>query len=140
MIEEGYPIDTRNADGYTPLNYAIEADNNPLALILLEHGANPFQTIDKKGTNGVTMALEHNNKQMISNIVKYANSMTDIQGNTILHYAAKTSSVETVKALLSYGIDKNVKNVSGDTPYTIAVRWKRPEIAELLLDSPNDAK
>ena len=86
------------------------------------------------------MALEHNNKQMISNIVKYANSMTDIQGNTILHYAAKTSSVETVKALLSYGIDKNVKNVSGDTPYTIAVRWKRPEIAELLLDSPNDAK
>lgn len=140
LIEEGYPIDTRNADGYTPLNYAIEADNNPLALILLEHGANPFQTIDKKGTNGVTMALEHNNKQMISNIVKYANSMTDIQGNTILHYAAKTSSVETVKALLSYGIDKNVKNVSGDTPYTIAVRWKRPEIAELLLDSPNDAK
>lgn len=138
LIKEGYPIDTRNADGYTPLNYAIEADDTALALILLEHGANPFQTIDKKGTNGVTMALERNNKQMISNIVKYANSMTDIQGNTILHYAAKTSSVETVKSLLSYGIDRNVKNVSGDTPYTIAVRWKRPEIAELLNPAQKD--
>lgn len=140
LISDGYPIDTRNADGYTPLNYAIEADNVATALILLENGANPFQTIDKKGTNGVTIALDHNNKQMITNIVKYANSMTDIQGNTILHYAAKTCSIDTVKTLLSYGIDRNVKNVSGDTPYTIAVRWNRTEIAELLNPSQGDAK
>lgn len=132
LIADGYQIDTRNADGYTPLNYAIKDNNLQTALILLEHGANPFQTIDKKGTNGVTIALEQNNKQMISNIVKYANSMTDIEGNTILHYAAKSSSIETIKTLLSYGIDKNVKNVAGDTPYTIAVRWKRPDVAKLL--------
>ena len=132
LIKAGYPIDTRNSDGYTPLNYAIEADNVSTALILLQNGANPFQTIDKKGNNGVTIALEKNNAQMISNIVKYANGMTDIQGNTILHYAAKTSSAQTIKTLISYGIDKNVKNVSGDTPYTIAMRWKRPDIAELL--------
>ena len=62
--------------------------------------------------------------------------MTDIQGNTILHYAAKTSSLDVIKILLSYGIDKNVQNVSGDTPYTIALRWKRPaEITELLKTS-----
>ena len=132
LINEGYPIDTRNADGYTPLTYAIEQDDVNTALILLEHGANPFQTIDKKGTNGVTIALSHNNSQMIANIVKYANNMSDIQGNTILHYAAKTCTVDTVKTLLSYGIEKNVKNVSGDTPYTIAVRWKRPDVAALL--------
>ena len=132
LIERGYPLDTRNADGYTPLNYAIEADNVNMAEILLEKGANPFQTIDKKGTNGVTIALEKNNKKMIESIVKYAASLSDIQGNTILHYAAKTSSVETVKSLLSYGIATNVKNVAGDTPYTVAVRWKRPDIAELL--------
>ncbi|MCQ2592375.1 MAG: ankyrin repeat domain-containing protein [Treponema sp.] len=135
LISEGYPIDTRNADGYTPLNYAIEANDLNNALILLENGANPFQTIDKKGTNGVTIALANENKQMISNIVKYAGAMTDIQGNTILHYAAKTSSIEIVKTLLSFGIDVNVKNVSGETPYTIATRWKRPEIARLFQNS-----
>ena len=27
LIDEGYPVDTRNADGYTALNYAIEADD-----------------------------------------------------------------------------------------------------------------
>ena len=132
LIDKGFPLDTRNANGYTPLNYAIEADDVDMATILLKKGANPFQTIDKKGTNGITIALEKNNKKMLESIVKYASGMSDIQGNTILHYAAKTSSVETVKTLLSYGISTNVKNVAGDTPYTVAVRWKRPDIAELL--------
>ncbi len=132
LINEGYPVDTRNADGYTALNYAIENDDVKTALVLLENGANPFQMIDKKGKNGISIALEKNNKKMISNIVKYAGKLTDVQGNTILHYAAKTCSAEMVKTLISYGIDKSVKNVSGDTAYTIAVRWRRPEIAALL--------
>ena len=55
-----------------------------------------------------------------------------VQRNTILHYAAKNASKETVQSLLSYGIDKTVKNVSGDTAYTIAVRWRRSELLELL--------
>jgi ankyrin repeat protein len=132
LIDEGYPVDTRNADGYTALNYAIENDDVKTALVLLENGANPFQQIDKKGKNGISIALEKGNKKMISNIVKYAGKMTDVQGNTILHYAAKTCTPEMVKTLISYGIDKSVKNVSGDTAYTIAVRWRRPEIAALL--------
>ena len=132
LIDEGYPVDTRNADGYTALNYAIENDDVKTALVLLENGANPFQQIDKKGKNGISIALDKGNKKMISNIVKYAGKMTDVQGNTILHYAAKTCTPEMVKTLMSYGIDKSVKNVSGDTAYTIAVRWRRPEIAALL--------
>ncbi len=132
LVDEGYPVDTRNSDGYTALNYAIEMNDIRSALVLLENGANPFQMIDKKGLNGISIALEKGNSTMISNIVKYAGKMTDVQGNTILHYAAKTSSVEMVKKLISYGIDKSIKNVSGDTAYTIAVRWRRPEIAELL--------
>ena len=132
LIEEGYPLDTRNSDGYTALNYAIENDDVNTALVLLENGANPFQMIDKKGRNGTSIALEHNNQQMISNIVKYAGKMTDVQGNSILHYAAKTCSAQTVSQLLSYGIDKSIKNVSGDTAYTIAMRWKKTDVATLL--------
>ena len=132
LIDEGYPVDTRNSDGYTALNYAIENNDVKTAVVLLENGANPFQMIDKKGKNGISIALDKKNKSMISNIVKYAGKMTDMQGNTILHYAAKTSDAEMVKTLISYGIDKSVKNVSGDTAYTIAVRWRRPEIAALL--------
>lgn len=133
LISNGYPLDTRNSSGYTALNYAIEADDVQRATVLLENGADPFLMIDKKGNNGVTIALNKNNNQIIQYIVKYAGDKTDVQGNTILHYAAKTSSAQIIKTLLSYGIDKNVTNVSGDTPYNLAVRWKRgDEIINML--------
>lgn len=132
LISLGYPVDTRNADGYTALNWAIEQNDVKTALVLLENGANPFQAIDKKGNNGVTIALQNKNKQMLSNIVKFAGKLSDVQGNTILHYAAKNSTAAIVKTLISYGLDKNVKNVAGDTPYDIAVRWKHSDIAALL--------
>lgn len=132
LISNGYPVDIRNSEGYTPLAYAIEAKDNQKAVVLLENGANPFQMIDKKGKNGVSIALENKNKTLIGNIVKYAGNKYDIQGNTILHYAAKVSSSDIIKLLLSYGIDKNAKNASGDTAYTIATRWKRSDIAALL--------
>ena len=130
-------VDADNPNKYTLETklgrfYAIENNDVKTAVVLLENGANPFQMIDKKGKNGISIALDKKNKQMISNIVKFAGKMTDTQGNTILHYAAKTSDTEMVKTLISYGIDKSVKNISGDTAYTIAVRWRRPEIAALL--------
>lgn len=132
LVTEKYPIDTRNSDGYTALNLAIEANDVDTAKILLESGANPFQMIDKKGRNGVRIALEKNNPTMISNIVRYAGSRSDVQGNTILHYAAQNSTAGVVKSLLDAGLNKNVKNVAGETPYTLAVRWKKTENAALL--------
>ena len=100
--------------------------------MLFRSGADPFLMIDKKGRNGVTIALDTKDTKMLNLIAKYAGSLCDIQGNSILHYAAKTSPEEIVKQLLSFGLDKKITNISGDTPYTLAIRWKRPEIAALL--------
>ena len=132
LIDYGYPIDTKDSDGYTALNYAIEHKYYNTANLLLQNGADPFLMIDKKGRNGVTIALESKDTKILNTIAKYAGTLCDIQGNTILHYAAKTSDEETVKLLLSYGLDKKIANISGDTPYDLAVRWKRPEVAALL--------
>ena len=132
LIAMGYPIDSRNSNGYTALTYAVEENDINRALILLQNKANPFQSINKKGQNAVTIALDKNNKKMIAEIVKTKGKNCDIQGNTILHYAAKTSSTETIKDLLSFGIPKDVKNISGDTPYDVAKRWGNKEVAELL--------
>lgn len=140
LINAGYPLDTRNSNGYTPLGIAIENQNIEIAKILLEKGSNPFISIDKKGTNAVTIALEKNNDEILESIVKFAGTLTDIQGNTILHYAAKTSSMQTIKLLLSYGLNTNVKNISGETPYITATRWGRSDIARILQTNENEAK
>lgn len=133
VIAAGFPLDARNSDGYTALNLAIAADDVQRALVFLENGANPFQMIDKKGNNGVTIAMEKNNLEMIENIVKLAGKKSDVQGNTILHYAAKSSPEEIVKYLVNSGLDKRITNVAGDTPYVIAERWKREKIILAIL-------
>lgn len=132
LINAGYPSDTRNSDGYTPLCIAVENNSRELARILLENGANPFTAIDSKGSNAVTIALKNNNADIIGNIVKYAGKSTDIQGNTILHYGARLAGTETLKKLIAYGLDVNVKNIYEETPYTTAIRWKRNDAAALL--------
>lgn len=133
VIAAGFPLDARNSDGYTALNLAIEADDVSRAIVFLENGANPFQMIDKKGNNGVTIAMEKNNMEMIEKIVKHAGKKTDVQGNTILHYAAKGSPEEIVQYLVDANLDKSVTNIAGDTPYVIAERWKREKSILSLL-------
>lgn len=140
LVALGYPIDTRNAEGCTPLSYAVENGTENYALILLQNGANPFSAIDKKGRNAATIALTKNDSRILADIVKYAGTKTDIQGNTILHYAARMSSPDTIQQLLSYGLDVNVKNISGETPYMTAVRWKRSDAASALQPKATEAK
>lgn len=132
LIAAGYPVDSRNANGYTALTYAVENNMVAPAVILLENGANPFLSTDKKGRNAAMIALENKNQNMISNIVKFAGEKADVQGNTILHYAARTGSAQDVKRLLDAGVNKDKKNIFGDTPYTIAIRWENFEAMELL--------
>ncbi|MFC2387414.1 ankyrin repeat domain-containing protein [Treponema socranskii] len=132
----GYPFDTRNAEGMTPLGYAVENNDENYARILLQNGANPFSSIDKKGRNAATIALA-SEERILADIAKYAGTKSDIQGNTLLHYAARTASADTIRKLLAYGLDANAKNISGETPYMTALRWKRNDAAEVLKAAEN---
>ena len=132
----GYPFDTRNAEGMTPLGYAVENNDENYARILLQNGANPFSSIDKKGRNAATIALA-SEERILADIAKYAGTKSDIQGNTILHYAARTASADTIRKLLAYGLDANAKNISGETPYMTALRWNRNDAANVLKAAEN---
>ena len=131
-----YPFDTRNAEGMTPLGYAVENNDENYARILLQNGANPFSSIDKKGRNAATIALA-SEERILADIAKYAGTKSDIQGNTLLHYAARTASADTIRKLLAYGLDANAKNISGETPYMTALRWKRNDAANVLKAAEN---
>ena len=61
--------------------------------------------------------------------------LTKCTGWTVLHIVAgeRISNLETIKKLISMGLDRNQKNISGETPYDIAVRWQRDsDIIEAL--------
>lgn len=132
LIKKGYPFDTRNSSGYTPLALAVINNETDAANTLLENGALPFAEINNRGETVLTLAFKEKNTEMLGYIVKYSADKSDIKGNTILHYAARYADEDTVKRLLKFNLNKNVKNLAGETPYQTAVNWKHPKIAELL--------
>jgi uncharacterized protein len=59
----------------------------------------------------------------------------DSSGHTLLHYAAKTSNLETTKLLLSHRLDPNALNHQFETPLFLAVRFGMKEIVKCLLEN-----
>ena len=61
-------------------------------------------------------------------------SMTDRNGNTMLHDACACGSRETAEYLLICGADGSLQNSDGDTPFSLAIDKGNESIAQLLLE------
>ena len=119
LISMSYPVNRRNSLGVTPLSLAVNNNQTFLAKTLIENGADPFTT-DNAGKCAVSIAMEANQDILIT-IVQATGNKTDIYGDGILHYAAKSADSATIQKLLSMNLDKKARNISGETPYDIDV-------------------
>ena len=132
LIIKGYDINQRNSQGLTPLNYAIIQKQNSLARILIQHKADPF-IADNNGDCAITLAFNNPDAvDVLDDLVDYFGESSDILGDTILHYAARTANEATLKRLLSFGLNRQALNNNGETPYDVAKRWKNKAGMDLL--------
>lgn len=132
LVRKGFDMDSRNAKGFTPLAIAVMRNDTDSATVLLANGANPFISTDKEGKCAASIALENKEEKIISAMAQYAGTKKDIQGNTLMHYAARVSPVETIEKLIKKGLDPKAKNITGETPFETAMRWKRDDVALVL--------
>ncbi len=130
LLDVGYSPDRRNSEGKTPLLLAAQKNATEYVEYFLQTGSDPFIK-DNLGESALSFAIK-NNPEILNAIVQLSGSSRDIAGETILHYAARDASLETVQRLISMGMDKTIQNISGETAYDIAVRWDRDDIAPLL--------
>lgn len=133
LINLGYNIDQRNGQGLSPLNLAISLANKEQAIVLIHNGADPFIT-DNIGECAITLCFNKDNQDILDEIVTdlVKSQKTDIYGQSILHYAARNASVDTIDHIIEHGIDKSLKDNSGETAYDVAVRWKNNAVLESL--------
>lgn len=124
LISRGYDINQRNSQGLTPLNYAIKQGQNSLAKSLIQKKADPF-IADNNGECAVTLLFNNPDCQdVLDELLTCFGDETDILGDSILHYAARTANEETIRHILSFNLNKRLENNSGETPYDVAKRWK----------------
>ncbi len=135
LVDMNYPINTRNKDGITPLSVAVSKNLVGQSKVLLENGADPFITDNEKEC-AISIVLKKQDdairEEILNDIVKLAGNKTDYQGEGILHYAARIADANTIQKLLEKGLDRTVRNISGETPRDIAIRWQRKDIVDLL--------
>lgn len=141
LIERGAKVDSRNAEGMTPLLVAASNGNVEVAALLLKAGADPLaEDVTHQQTPihfaAVTGKLEFL-KLILANGIDI-NLRSTHNGETPLYYATRQSlmsaemdkRIQAVEFLLANGADPNVADKDGKTPYQIA---QQPKVRELLL-------
>lgn len=130
LLSMNFPVNNRNREGIIPLVMATKYGMKEHVQLLLEKGADMYLS-DNSGECALSIALTRQTN-LLDSIVKTSVTKVDIAGEGILHYAARLADISVLQKVLSMGLDRQARNISGETPRDIAIRWQKAEAAELL--------
>jgi ankyrin repeat protein len=97
MIGNGVDVNVPNPEGVTPLMIALDNDNNDIAKLLLDHGANPG-VWDLWGRTALYIAIDRKDGGSSGGGLKVAVDPT---------HSARFSAMDIIKTLLAANVDPN---------------------------------
>jgi ankyrin repeat protein len=118
LLTSGASPNTFSKSKTTPLLYAIIQNNIPLAMLLLENGADPNFTVDGELLPPpLIMSAIHECTEITKLLIEYdANiDICDKFGRTALIYAAKNNNIEMTKLLFENGVNAHISDNNGQT-------------------------
>lgn len=124
-------------------NPALGADEKvEVALLLLEHGADPNATDPSYKLPAICHALETPSIRLVEVILKHGARMKVrmFAGQTLLTYAIDFNRRDSVQVLLEHGVDVNEADRLQRTPLMLALLKLDYSLAKVLLDYGADAK
>ncbi len=130
LLKAAAGINGRDEKGWTPLHWAIVADDWELVDDFLHEGADIF--VDRRQT-AIEMAERMQSK------ARFLDAVVAIQGSVVagreqLILAVKMGHTKTVALLLEQGANVDAQDKKGWSALRHAVSFGRTEIAELLLE------
>lgn len=138
-------IHKRFSEDKTLLHYAVELNNYDVVSFLVHKNI----LLSQKGGEFYGTALQeaiYYGYPRIANFLIEQDTpvnISDTNGNTALHLAAKNGDLDIIRTLLSYGADKHMLNNSGDIAYNLipTLIWDNTdEIKALLSITPVSTK
>ncbi|KAG4095691.1 ankyrin repeat-containing domain protein [Neocallimastix lanati (nom. inval.)] len=134
-------INEKDASGHYPLMKGINQNNFDIVFSLVNYGIKnniKMSITDIEGNTPMTLAYKKGNIKIFRYLVSYLDiNQKDGQHNSILYYAIEKEDIETVKDLISIGIDINLKNSFEDAAVDCAIFKGNLEIMDILLENDN---
>ncbi|MGH9241943.1 MAG: ankyrin repeat domain-containing protein, partial [Vicinamibacterales bacterium] len=128
-------VNAPDADGTTPLHWAVWADHPEIVDELLRAGASAASP-NTFGVTPIYTAAERGNARIIRRLLAAGAKAdgVDRSGETVLMAAVRSGSLDAVTALVDAGADVNAKDAPlGHTVLMMAVRSDNAPIVKLLL-------
>ena len=133
LLAAGADVSIKNRFDFNALNIAVAANNQELAALLLDHGAN-VET-DTSTLTPLMFAASAGNVDMIRFLVKRGakvNRGAKDGGQTALLSAIYAGKPDAVQALVELKADVNAKTKDGDTPLKAAMKGDQDDVVKIL--------
>jgi ankyrin repeat protein len=125
VLRQKPDLNSENAYGFTPLEFAAFGNNTALVDKLLKHGAK----LETQGSSALHCAAQFSNIQMVELLLKYKINVNirDASGNTPLYLCltccgggfgegiTETKRAETIELLLNHRADPTIENDRGES-------------------------
>lgn len=125
QLASGADVDAKDATGRMPVHYAAANGRKEIVELLTTAAVRPGSFEDRELTKVKSLLSKGLN----------VNAQAAASKTTLLHYAAQTGYVYVAAYLIVHDANVDAENQSGHTPLDIALQWKEPTIALLLLDT-----
>jgi uncharacterized protein len=140
LLKNRAEINLPEADGTTPLHWAVRADDLEMSRWLLQAGANA-KAASRYGITPLSLAATNANAAIVDALLTAGADPKAVLpgGQTILMTASHTGNPEVVKALLAHGADANAKESTyGETALMWAAAENHAAAVQLLIEHGAD--
>lgn len=125
-------IESKTAQGFTPLILACYNGNDDVATFLIQQKAN-LNNVSPNGTALMASVVKNNQKLAKLLLENKANpDLQDGNGFTALHYAIQFRNYEMIALLMQYQPQITIKDNMGMTAKAYAINLKDEQIQHLL--------
>ena len=160
LLKKNAKLDKKNKKGETPYMLAIQNEDSPIASMILQNEA--LTSIEKQSVMTIcneaetagnihkrnyeeTFAVlfdycvEDNANALLENIDDIDVNTQCFDGETLLHCAVESNSINCVKALLEHGADPNLQTTTFmEPPLHIAIQNGNADICDALIEGHAD--
>ncbi len=144
LINSGADLNKEAKNGITPIFLALGKNKQDIINLLVKKGADinkknalgntPLHSACKEGLGGIDPLIKNGAELNVLNN----------KHETPLHVAVRSRKFDSIKKLIKLKININAKNIYGETPLIILLKYNRysrrkePDIAEILIKSGAD--